>query len=309
MPTCRWSTPPARRWATDAARGGRKREAEEFMTEAAHPPAGTAPPQGGEVVRRHRLSTRVWHWVNVLTFVIMLMSGLMIFNAHPRLYWGQYGANYDPAWLEIGSDDDRGYLRVAGLSVDTAGVLGSQRVGERVQRRAFPGWATIPSSYNLALSRRWHLTFAWVFALGIAAYWVRSLFNGHVRDLLPRAAELSPRHLWHDIRQHAALNFPKGEAARHYNVLQKLAYLGVLVALIPLMILTGLTMSPSMDATWPWLLDLFGGRQSARSIHFIVAWLLVLFVVVHLLMVVLAGPVNEIRSMITGRYRLPTEKD
>jgi thiosulfate reductase cytochrome b subunit len=91
-------------------------------------------------------------------------------------------------------------------------------------------------------------------------------------------------------------------------VLQKLAYLGVLVVLIPVMILTGLAMSPSMDATWPWLLDLFGGRQSARSIHFIVAWLLVLFVIVHLAMVVLAGPWNEVRSMITGRYRLPKEK-
>ena len=113
----------------------------------------------------------------------------------------------------------------------------------------------------------------------------------------------------HDIRQHATLNFPKGEAARRYNVLQKLAYLGVLCLLIPVMILSGLAMSPSMDATWPWLLDLFGGRQSARSIHFIAAWLLVLFLLVHLLMVVLAGPFNEIRSMVTGYYRLPREKD
>ena len=104
------------------------------------------------------------------------------------------------------------------------------------------------------------------------------------------------------------LNFPKGEAAKNYNVLQKTAYLGVLVALIPLMILTGLTMSPGMDATWPWLLDVFGGRQSARSIHFICAWLLVGFIIVHVLMVILAGPINEIRSMITGRYRLPKEK-
>ena len=91
-------------------------------------------------------------------------------------------------------------------------------------------------------------------------------------------------------------------------MLQKFAYLGVLLVLIPLMIATGLTMSPGMDATWPWLLDLFGGRQSARSIHFITAWLLVGFIVVHLLMVVLAGPINEVRSMITGRYRLPKEK-
>jgi thiosulfate reductase cytochrome b subunit len=272
-------------------------------------PAEAAPPPSGTLVRRHRVSTRVWHWVNVVAFVIMLMSGLMIFNAHPRLYWGDYGANYDPAWLEIGSEDERGYLRVGDLTFDTAGVLGSQEVGGRVVRRAFPGWATIPSTYDLALSRRWHLTFAWVFALGIVAYGIWSLANGHLRrDLLPTRAELRPAHLWHDLRQHATLNFPKGEAARRYNVLQKLSYLAVLLVLIPLMVLTGLTMSPSMDAAWPWLLDLFGGRQSARSIHFIAAWLLVLFIVVHLVMVVLAGPLNEIRSMITGRYRLPGER-
>jgi thiosulfate reductase cytochrome b subunit len=74
------------------------------------------------------------------------------------------------------------------------------------------------------------------------------------------------------------------------------------------MVLTGLAMSPAMSAAWPWLLDLFGGRQSARSIHFIVAFLLVLFFLVHIVMVILAGPFNELRSMITGRYRLPKEK-
>ena len=261
------------------------------------------------LVRRHRLSTRIWHWVNVVTVVVMLMSGLMIFNAHPRLYWGQYGANPDPAWLAIGSEEGRGYLRVGAVELDTTGVLGASSVDGRVQRRAFPGWATIPSNYDLALSRRWHLTFAWVFGLGIAGYLALSLVNGHLwRDLLPRLRELRPRSLWRDIVHHATLRFPKGEAARRYNVLQKLAYLGVLLVLIPVMVLTGLTMSPAMDATWPWLLDLFGGRQSARSIHFIAAWLLVLFVVVHLVMVVLAGPWNEIRSMITGRYRLPEEE-
>jgi thiosulfate reductase cytochrome b subunit len=266
-------------------------------------------PSGGDVVRRHSLSTRVWHWVNVVALIVMLMSGLMIFNAHPRLYWGQYGANYDPAWLEIGSDEGRGYLRVGGASVDTTGVLGVSTLDGRAQRRAFPGWATIPSGYDLALSRRWHLSFAWVFGVGIAGYLLASLVNGHLwRDLLPRAGELRPPHLWRDIVDHARLRFPRGEAARRYSVLQKLAYVGVLVVLLPVMVLSGLTMSPSMDAAWPWLLDLFGGRQSARSIHFIAAWLIVLFVVVHLAMVVLAGPVNEIRSMITGRYRLPKEK-
>ncbi|MEF2074758.1 cytochrome b/b6 domain-containing protein [Consotaella aegiceratis] len=273
----------------------------------------TSPPEAEApgIVYRHRVSTRLWHWINAATLVVMLMSGLMIFNAHPRLYWGSYGANYDRPWLEIGhTQDAEGFLRVGGLQVPTTGVLGVWRDDNgRLNARAFPSWATIPSSYNLALSRRWHLTFAWVFALGIVFYLVWSLANRHVwRDLLPRRDEATPRHVWADIKHHAMLRFPRGEAARHYNVLQKGAYLGVLFVLIPLMVLTGLAMSPAMNAAWPWLLDLLGGRQSARSIHFICATLLVLFIVVHLAMVVLAGPINEIRSMITGRYRLPKEK-
>jgi thiosulfate reductase cytochrome b subunit len=268
-------------------------------------------PKGGDLVRRHRLSTRLWHWINAGTLLILLMSGLMIFNAHPRLYWGHYGANPDPAWLEIGHvGGELGFLRVGPATVPTTGVLGVWTDSEgEVRRRAFPGWATLPSDYNLALARRWHLTFGWVFALGIVAYGLWSLGNGHLRrDLLPTRKELRPSHVWGDIKHHARLNFPKGAAALRYNILQKASYLGVMGVLIPVMILTGLTMSPSMVASWPWLIDLFGGRQSARSIHFIAAALLVLFVVVHILMVLLAGPFNEMRSMITGRFRLPKER-
>jgi len=272
-------------------------------------PESTAP-RGGDVVDRHRLSARLWHWTNVVTLVIMLMSGLMIFNAHPRLYWGKYGANADHSWLQIGAQDDAGYLRIGDLTVTTTGVLGRWTdEGCQIRNRAFPYWATIPQSYNLALARRWHLTFAWVFAVGMFAYLIRSLVNRHLqRDLLPTRQELRPSHIWSDIKHHARLQFPRGEAARRYNVLQKFAYLSVLIVLIPGMILTGFTMSPNLNASVSWLLDLFGGRQSARSLHFIFATGLVLFIVVHLLMVILAGPLNEVRSMITGRYRLPKEK-
>jgi len=266
--------------------------------------------RGGSLIYRHRVSTRLWHWTNAVVLLVMLMSGLMIFNAHPHLYWGQYGANPDTPWLEIGSSGDRGFLKIGDLTIDTTGVLGLWRgPNGQLQQRAFPSWATIPSSYNLAVSRLWHLTFAWLFAGGLALYAIWSLFNGHLRrDLLPRTAELKPGHILQEVKHHATLRFAKGEAARNFNVLQKLTYLVVLVVLIPLMILTGLTMSPAIDAAWPWLLDLFGGRQSARSIHFIVAFLLVLFFIVHIVMVVLAGPINEVRSMITGRFRLPKER-
>jgi thiosulfate reductase cytochrome b subunit len=262
------------------------------------------------LVKRHRLSTRLWHWTNAVTVIVLLMSGLTIFNAHPRLYWGEYGANPDTSWLEIRSTATTGFVAIGDLRFETTGVLGRwQDAGGVTQTKAFPYWMTIPSTYNLALARRWHLAFAWVLALGGLAYWLWSIGNRHVqRDLLPSRAELSPRHIWHDIRAHARLRFPTGEAALRYNILQKLAYVGVLFGLLPLIVLTGLTMSPAMNAAWPWLLDIFGGRQSARSLHFIAAALILLFMLVHLAMVALAGPYNEIRSMISGNYQLPEEK-
>jgi Ni/Fe-hydrogenase b-type cytochrome subunit len=218
---------------------------------------------------RHRLSTRLWHWINLIVIAVMLMSGLMIFNAHPRLYWGHYGANTDAAWLEL---------------------------------PRFPGWATIPGEYSLALGRLWHLGFAWVLAFGFLAYLLWSLFNGHwKRDMALSRAEVAPRHLWADIKKHARLDF-HSENAR-YNPLQKIAYSLVLFGLIPLLILTGLTMAPGMNAAWPLLADMFGGRQSARSLHFIAAFGIVAFTIVHVVLVVLAGPVNEIRSMVTGWFK------
>ena len=241
----------------------------------------------------------------------MLMSGLMIFNAHPRLYWGRFGANPDHAWLEVAAHGDRGELRIGSHAFDTTGLIGVARDGHgALQAQAFPGWMTIPSTYSLADARLWHLAFAWVLACGLAAYLLWSLANGHLRrDLHITRAEWSPRHIGRDIIDHARLRFPTGAAALRYNVLQKLAYCGVLFGLIPLAILTGLTMSPAFNAVAPFLLDLFGGRQSARSLHFLAAMGLVLFVAVHLAMVVLAGPVNQVRSMITGWYRLPKERE
>jgi thiosulfate reductase cytochrome b subunit len=268
------------------------------------------PPAARQVIYRHRLSTRIWHWLNVALILLMLMSGLMIFNAYSRLDWGQYGANPDYAWLQIEHIGEQGYLRVGDATLHTTGFLGAWNGPDNTTvYTAFPGWLTIPSTYDLALARHWHLTFAWLFVAAIIAYWIWSLANRHIwQDLLPNGRELGPRHILEDIKNHALLRFPKGEAARRYNTLQKLSYLGVVFVLIPLQILTGLTMSPAMDAAWPWLVDVFGGRSSARSIHFIGAMLLVLFVLVHVLMVALVGPINEIRSMITGRYRLPAER-
>lgn len=268
-------------------------------------------PERGRLVFRHRLSTRLWHWTNAVTLLVMLMSGLMIFNAHPRLYWGEYGANFDTPWLSIeATARGQGILRIGATVFETTGWLGSWTDPNGIERhRAFPWWATIPSQYSLADARLWHMFFAWVLALGLLFYLLRSLWNGHLRrDVHITRTEWSPRHIWQDLKDHARLRFPKGEAALRYNVLQKFAYAGVLFGLLPMMIVTGLAMSPGTDAWAPVVTEVFGGRQSARSVHFICAFALVAFFVVHIVMVLLAGPINEVRSMITGWYHLPEER-
>ncbi|HEV2567359.1 cytochrome b/b6 domain-containing protein [Sphingomonas sp.] len=265
------------------------------------------PPAPTRLIYRHKLATRIWHWVNAVTIIVLLMSGAMIFNAHPRLYWGHYGANSDPAWLQIASDRQGGYLRIGETRLNTDGVLGRWTAEDgSVRTNAFPSWATIPSNYNLALARRWHLAFALVLGFGLLAFLIASLFNRHIqKDLTLHRRELTPRHLWQDVVEHLKLRFHNAEDPGAFNVLQKLSYVGVIFILIPLVIFTGLAMSPAMDMAWPWLVDLFGGRQSARSIHFIVAALLLLFIVVHLVLVLLSGPLNGLRGMITGWLRVP----
>ena len=232
---------------------------------------------GGELVYRHRLPTRLWHWTNAVAIIVLLMSGLMISNAHPHLYWGEYGANFDQPWWSP---------------------------------PRFPGWATIPSTYNLALARHWHLFFAWILAFGLLAHLVISLVNRHIqRDLTLRRSELAPSHLWQDVKDHARLKVPTGQEALRYNVLQKIAYISIVFVVIPLLILTGLSLSPGFNAVMHWPLDLLGGRSSARSLHFICAGIIAAFIVVHLTLVLLAGPINEVRSMLTGWFRVPPDPD
>ncbi len=263
-----------------------------------------------EVFYRHRLPVRVTHWVNALCILFLLGSGLNIFDAHPRLYWGMYGADADKPFFSIGAEDasdgPRGYAKLEHWRIDATGVLGWSKSYGQYQARAWPDWITIPSFQDLADARRWHFLFAWLLAINGAVYLTWSVASRHLqRDIVPTAADI--RAVPSSIVEHVKLKHPAGAAAKRYNPLQRLAYLGVIL-LIALMVLTGLTMSPGFDAVCPWLLDLFGGRQSARSIHFIGASLIVLFVLVHLIEVVLAGAINEVRSMLTGRYVVPEER-
>ncbi len=262
---------------------------------------------------RHSWPVRVMHWINVLAFFLLLMSGLQIFNAHPALNWGKSSYDGKPALLQMTATrtpDGQlvGVTQVFGQRFVTTGVLGASRGpnGELVGR-GFPSWATIPGPQWLAMGRRWHLFFAWVFVLNGAAYILHAIFSRHLaRDLVPTGTDW--RTIGRSIKDHLLFKHPRGEAEKHYNVLQKLTYLLVIFVLLPLMVLTGWSMSPRLDTLITGWVDLLGGRQSGRTIHFIVAWLLVAFVLIHVFEAAISGFGNNLRSMITGRYRLhPTE--
>ena len=271
------------------------------------------PPTSPQRFYRHRLPVRVMHWINVVCLTILLMSGLSIFNAHPALYWGQQ-STFDTPWIAITAVDGPkgavGVTRIAGHQFATDGVLGSSRVGAATTPtlRAFPSWATIPGRQSLSMGRHWHLFFAWLFVLNGIAYVLYALFSGHLRrDLLPTREEL--RRIGRSIRDHLLFRHPTGEAAKRYNVLQNLAYLVVVFGLLPLVVVAGIAMSPRLDAVFPGWVELLGGRQSARTLHFLAATGLLLFVLVHLFEVLISGAWNQIRSMITGYYTVPSSKD
>jgi thiosulfate reductase cytochrome b subunit len=266
--------------------------------------AGSDAPKSGPLVYRQSIWTRITHWVWALCLFFLLLSGLQIFNAHPALYLGnESGFEYDNAVFRIGAintpEGPRGQTTILGNNFDTTGVLGMSGSAERPQYVGFPGAVTIPSFRDLATGRVVHFFFGWLLVAALFVWFLASAINGHLRrDIVPKGADLKA--LPADALNHARLRLHHG---RSYGPVQKLSYFIVFFVLFPLIVLTGLTMSPGMDAAWPWLLDVFGGRQTARTIHFIVMALLVLFFIVHLVMVVLAGPFNEMRSMITGWYR------
>ncbi|CAI2934892.1 cytochrome b/b6 domain-containing protein [Aminobacter niigataensis] len=273
-------------------------------------PVPTSNRPESELVYRQTRWTRLTHWVWALSLFFLLLSGLQIFNAHPALYIGkQSGFQFDNDVLVIGSDYSSngpiGYTELLGKRFNTTGILGLSGPIDNLDARAFPAWATIPSGQDLATGRVVHFFFAWVLSATLLAWLVASALSGHLRrDLVPRADDI--RRLPRDISDHARLKF---HHSRDYNTLQKLAYGGVLFVLLPLMILTGLAMSPTMNAAIPFLADMLGGRQTARTIHFVAMVLLVGFFIVHMLMILAAGPINELRSIITGWYRTdPSER-
>lgn len=267
---------------------------------------------GWRFVYRHTLWVRIAHWINAGALLIMLMSGLQIFNAHPALYWGKT-SHFDHPILSMSAVRTadgtlKGITRIGKFEWDTTGLFGASEIFGRTVPRAFPAWATLPSWQSLAAGRQWHFFFAWIFVLNGIAFAIYAFLSGHFqRDLIPHRRDM--RNLGLDIADHLRLRFPKGENASRYNVLQKFAYSFVLVVLGPMTVLTGLAMSPALDSALPGLLFIFGGRQTARTLHFLCASGFVLFFLVHVVMVFLSGPLNNMRAMITGRYGIEAAND
>ena len=259
-----------------------------------------------ERVYRHRLPVRISHWLNVPFLIILIMSGLQIFNAHPALYWGDRSDRDRPLLsirpVQTDDGDIKGVTTVLGYRFETTGVLGySDGSG-----RAFPAWATIPSAKWLAMGRQWHLFFAWLFVINGLIFTAYALASRHVtRDLAPTGMDW--RSIGKSLKDHLVFRHPIGEEARRYNVLQKLAYATVLFLLGPLIVLTGLAMSPTIDTAFPWLPTILGGRQAARTIHFVACFSFVGFILTHVFQVILTGFYNNIRSMITGWFTVKHE--
>jgi thiosulfate reductase cytochrome b subunit len=266
-----------------------------------------------ELFYRHTGTVRALHWINALCLLVMLMSGLQIFNAHPALYWGAY-SDFDHPFVSLSGEQDnygrivKGVTQVGHWHFNTTGLLGASYEDGQLAARGFPDWATLPGPQWLAMGRLWHFFFAWIFVTNGLAFAIYALRTRHAqRDLFPTRADI--RHLGREIVDHIRLRFPKGEAAKRYNALQKIAYFSVIFVLAPLVVLTGLTMSPTMDSVFPGLLWVFGGRQSARTIHFICAFSFLGFFIIHIVMVVLSGTWNNLRSMITGWYAIDPDKE
>jgi thiosulfate reductase cytochrome b subunit len=231
---------------------------------------------------RHAAIVRVTHWITVISFFALLITGGEIVISHPRFYWGETGnVNMRPLFtIPIPSSRD-----------------------------------TVPTGYGYVMpdqngwSRYLHFQSAWVLVLTGVVYVLASLWNGHLRkNLLPVKGERSWRAVWGVITRYLRRAPEDAAEARSYNVVQRIAYLSVIFVLFPLVIWTGLALSPAFDSAVPVAVDVLGGRQSARTLHFFVSGLLVIFLVVHVAMVALAGFWSRVRTMITGRVVVPQER-
>ena len=239
---------------------------------------------------RHPLWVRSSHWILAAGVFTLAASGFVILLSHPRLYWGDVGNDLTPALFElpIGRNYKHGgWAAPVTFFAETPGIVSRARTYDIFNENS---WA-----------RSLHFVAAWCMIVTAFFYIVTGLVGGHLRrNLIPGTRELSLRVLWQDVVNHVHAPTPRVAGGPPYGPLQKLAYFGVVVVTLPLVVLTGLTMSPAITAAYPALLDVFGGSQSARTVHFFAFAALVLFSVVHVVMVLLTGFRRQMRAMILG---------
>ena len=231
---------------------------------------------------RHTLLVRVTHWITVISFGALLVTGVEILISHPRFYWGEVGNSGTPPLFQIPIPSSR---------------------------------ETVPTGYGYVLpdqngwSRYLHFEAAWALVLTGLVYVISGLWTRHFRkNLFPAPADRTWRAFRRVIAKHLRLAPPDEADSRSYNVLQRATYLLVIFVLAPLVIWSGLAMSPGFNAAVPWAVNSLGGRQSARTLHFFVSVSLVLFLIVHVAMVVLTGFASRMREMITGLAAVPEER-
>ena len=253
-------------------------------------------------VYRYTVTTRIAHWVWVLAFFALVSSGLQIFNAAPYL---DASDKSSPARRVLSIDsptDGVGTATIFGRTFTTTGWLGwaDDGMGGK-SARAFPGWITIPAYQSLADGRRWHFFFAWIAVICWLAWLISSGLRGNLRDMVLRPSDVSKMWPMQAYYLHLRAEPP---AYRVYNPLQKAAYTLIAFVVAPLIVVTGLALSPGIDSIAQPLTVLFGGRQFARTWHFVLMLLLCGFFVVHIVQVATRGILNQMRSMVTGWYRL-----
>ena len=239
---------------------------------------------------RHTRWVRVTHWIVAASVLTLAVTGFTILMAHPRLYWGAVGNDLTPALIEL--PISRNY-RHGGWEVSTPTFPDG------------PHAMSVVRTYDILNENSWarslHFLAAWFLVVTGAIYLIAGIFSGHLRrDLVPRSGELTARHLREDLTVHLHLRPPRNAGGAPYGLLQKCTYCGVVFLGLPLMVLTGWAMSPAMSAAYPFLPEIFGGTQSARTIHFGVFVALIFFVVVHLVMVGLSGFKRQMRAMTLG---------
>jgi thiosulfate reductase cytochrome b subunit len=248
-------------------------------------------PTSNHQISRHKGWVKVTHWIITLSFLALTLSGFIILMCHPRLYWGEVGNDLTPALFELPVSRNYkhgGWENTTAFFDNTGSPVSASRTYEIFNQN---GWG-----------RSLHFLAAWFLVITGLVYLLAGIFSGHVRkNLWPRANEFTGSMLRLDLINHFRMKFPMATGGPHYGLLQKSVYLVVIFFLFPLVVMTGMTMSPAITATYPFLLKIFFGAQSARTIHFFASFALVLFLIVHVVMVIRTGFKQQIRSMTIGK--------